>query len=146
MIKALEYANIAFHNHDVPIGAVIVNNHTQKIVGYGYNQMRKLNDKTAHAEILAIRMASITLNTNNLKNCSLYSTIEPCLMCAGVIMQYHIGKIYFGALEPKYGAIESNAKVFYKHYTYKPEIYFGIMEKECIAIMQAFFKTLRKDT
>jgi tRNA(adenine34) deaminase len=143
MAKALEYARIAFTKNEVPIGSVIVNNIDSQIIGWGYNQVKEFNDKTLHAEISAIKMASKHLNSTNLKNCSLFSTIEPCLMCAGAIMHYNIGKIYFGATEEKYGCLESNSKVFYKHYNYKPEIYMGIMEEECKILMQDFFKQLR---
>jgi len=143
MAKAIEYAKIAFTKNEVPIGAVIVNNNNQEIVGWGYNQVKTFNDKTLHAEILAIKMASQNLNSTNLKHCSIYSTIEPCLMCAGAIMHYNIAKIYFGACEEKYGCLESNGKVFYKNYNYTPEIYMGIMEEECKMLMQDFFKQLR---
>jgi tRNA(adenine34) deaminase len=137
MKKALEQAQLAFDEDEVPIGAVIVCNN--RIVGKGYNQTEKLRDVTAHAEMIAITAAAASLNSKFLDECTLYITIEPCVMCAGAIKHSRMGKIVIGAMEPKMGFSNYLAEGF----NLKTELVSGIMEKECREMMQAFFKGKR---
>ena len=105
MFAALQEAEIAFEKDEVPIGAVVV--HENKIIGRGHNQTRQLNDPTAHAEMLAITAAANHLNSKILDSCDIYISVEPCIMCAGAILNARIGKVYFSSFEPKYGAAGS---------------------------------------
>jgi tRNA(adenine34) deaminase len=137
MKKALEQAQLAFEEDEVPIGAIVTCNN--KIIGKGYNQTEKLRDVTAHAEMLAITAASASLNSKFLDECTLYITIEPCVMCAGAIKHTRIGKVVIGALEPKMGF----SKYLNQDFNMKTEIVSGMMEMECREIMQRFFQGKR---
>jgi tRNA(adenine34) deaminase len=137
MKKALEQAQLAFDEDEVPIGAVIVCNN--RIIGKGYNQTEKLRDVTAHAEMLAITAAAASLNSKFLDECTLYITIEPCVMCAGAIKHSRMGKVVIGAMEPKMGFSNYLAEGF----NLKTELVSGVMEKECREMMQVFFKGKR---
>jgi tRNA(Arg) A34 adenosine deaminase TadA len=96
-------------NNEIPVGAVVVKN--GEVIGRGYNQTITKNDITAHAEIIAIRDAAQTIGNYRLDDCDLYVTIEPCLMCAGAIINSRIRRVIFGAVEPKTGAINSQYKI-----------------------------------
>lgn len=137
MREALKEARYAFEEDEVPIGAVVVNKNI--VIGRGYNQTEKLRDSTAHAEMIAITSASAYLGSKYLIDCELYVTIEPCLMCAGAIQWSRLGKLYYGAAEPKFGFTRYGAKIF------KPEmkIYQGILSGQCTELMQQFFKEKR---
>lgn len=136
---ALSEAQKALQNDEVPIGAIIVCN--DKIIGRGYNQTELLNDVTAHAEILAITSASNFLSSKYLKNCTIYVTIEPCIMCAGAIAWAQIQNIVFGAKDPKKGYSIFSTKIFNS----KINIINGILENDCSNIISVFFKTKRKN-
>jgi len=138
MKKALEQAQMAYDEDEVPIGAIITCNN--KIIGKGYNQTEKLRDVTAHAEMLAITAASATLNSKFLDECTLYITIEPCVMCAGAIKHSRLQKVVIGALEPKTGF----SQYLVEEFNVKTEVVTGIMEKECKELMQNFFKAKRQ--
>ena len=138
MRQAYLLAEQAFEEDEVPIGAVVVSNF--RIIGKGYNQTERLQDPTAHAEMIAITAACEYLGSKYLNDCSLYVTIEPCPMCAGAIRWAQIEKLVFGAPEPKFG-----------HSLYQPEILHpkiqlvkGIMEHECGQLMKTFFQQKRK--
>ncbi len=132
-------AKMARDNNEVPIGAIIVDKN-KRIIAQSYNQVEKLKDPTAHAEILCIKEACKKLDTKYLFDCSIYVTIEPCFMCAAAISFAKIAKVYFSGFEPKTGAIESNLHYFSQKYCHhKPEIYGGIREKEAVKLMQDFF-------
>ena len=105
MVDAMNLAKLAFNSDEVPVGAVIVSN--KKIVGKGFNQVRAKNSVSSHAEINAINEASQFINNFRLKGCDIYVTLEPCHMCAKAIVDARIDTLYFGAYEPKTGAIES---------------------------------------
>jgi tRNA(adenine34) deaminase len=137
MKKALDQAQLAFDEDEVPIGAIVVCNN--RIIGKGYNQTEKLRDVTAHAEMLAITAAAATLNSKFLDECTLYITIEPCVMCAGAIKHARFQKIVIGALEPKMGFSNYLAEEFNS----RTEVVTGIQEKECREMMQKFFKGKR---
>ena len=105
MFEALKLAEIAANEDEVPIGAVVVKD--GKIIGKGYNQVEKLKDATAHAEIIALTAASNNLQSKVLEDCDLYVTVEPCLMCTGASFLSKIKNIYFSTYEPKTGACGS---------------------------------------
>ncbi len=137
MRKALEQAALAFGEDEVPIGAVVSCNN--KIIGKGYNQTEKLKDITAHAEMLAITAASTHLASKYMEECTLYVTIEPCVMCAGAIKNARFGRVVIGASEPKTGF----SKFLTQDFNTKTEVVYGLMEDECREIMQEFFRAKR---
>ncbi len=142
MAKALELAKSAKAQNEVPVGAIVVQR--GKIIGRGYNQMIAKQDPTAHAEILAIQEASAKLQNYRLQECDLYTTIEPCPMCAGAILHSRIKKLYFGVLDEKFGAIFSKIKILEQGYNHKTEVASGVLQEECKEIIQSFFQEKRK--
>lgn len=143
MQEALSLARMAADNGDVPVGAVVVRDN--EIIGRGYNMREKNSDATAHAEIIAIKEACKELGSWHLDGCELYVTLEPCPMCAGAIINSRIKTLKFGAFERKTGSAsrDSVCDLFSFDYNHKPEIYCGICEKECAAVMIDFFKDKR---
>lgn len=144
MRNALQEAMKAFDEGEVPVGAIIVKDGV--IIGRGYNRMEKLPDATAHAEIIAISAASSRLSSWRLEGCTIYVTIEPCLMCTGAIMQSRIETVIYGAADPRAGALDSH---FYQQeieraYGYYPKVIPGILSEECSEIISSFFKQVRK--
>lgn len=137
MAKALELALQAYDEEEVPIGALVV--HENKIIGKGYNQTERLQDVTAHAEMLAVTAASNAVNGKYLDQCTLYVTIEPCLMCAGAIQWARLGKVVWGASEPKFGFSRLDAQLLGK-----TETVGGVMADQCGDVMKRFFKSRRK--
>lgn len=136
MNHALRQAQMAYDEDEVPIGAIVVaENH---IIGKGYNQVEKLQDPTAHAEMLAITAASSYLDSKFLNECTLYVTTEPCVMCYGAIKNARIGKIMIGCLEPKHGF--SN---FMKDYN-MIDFQSGILDLESADMLKTFFEGKRK--
>jgi tRNA(adenine34) deaminase len=138
MNKALQLASTAFDEGEVPVGAIIVAE-GGRIIGKGYNQTEKLNDVTAHAEILAISAASQYLGAKYLRDCTLYVTLEPCVMCAGALAWSQIDRIIFGAPDDKRGFSGISQRITHP----KTEIISGILAEECQTIMRDFFKNLR---
>lgn len=136
MKKAIQLAEQAFQEDEVPIGAVIV--HDKKIIGKGYNQTELLKDVTAHAEMLAITGASQYLGSKFLEECTLYVTIEPCLMCFGAIQWSRIKRMVVGASEPKTGFRSKGIEI-----PGKMEVEFGILEENCSHLMKTFFGNKR---
>ena len=133
--------NIDRDKHEIPIGCVIVDNTTGKIVAKSSNKTISKNNPTFHSEIICINNALKKLKTNRLENCSMYVTLEPCCMCAGAIILAKIGKIYIGCMSEKTGCGINN----YSHFTskisnYKPEVFYPIMEDECKQLIKDFFK------
>lgn len=123
---------------EVPVGAVAV--HNGRIVGRGYNQREKLNDPTAHAEMLALTAASAFLNSWRLDGCTLYVTLEPCVMCAGAIVLARIERLVFGASDPKGGACTSLYQIPTDvRLNHRVEIGEPVLAEECAALLQAFF-------
>ena len=137
MKLALQLAKQAYEEDEVPIGALVVCKN--QIIGKGYNQVQRLKDATAHAEMLAITAASEYLNSKYLKECTLYVTIEPCIMCAGALKWAQIDKIVYGAKEEKMGFQSKKVDIFYP----KVEILSGILEMECRDLIQQFFREKR---
>jgi tRNA(Arg) A34 adenosine deaminase TadA len=115
-----------------------------KIVGEGHNAPRAMHDPTAHAEVLAIRRAAEALGSERLTGCDLYVTLEPCAMCAGAISHARISRLYYGAPDPKGGAVEHGARVFDQpQCLHRPEVYSGIGEKEAAGLLREFFRERR---
>ncbi|WP_432714145.1 nucleoside deaminase [Pedobacter sp.] len=137
MRLALQEAQKAYDADEVPIGAIVVCK--GKIVGKGYNLTEQLNDVTAHAEMQAFTAASQTLGGKYLKECTLYVTIEPCVMCAGASYWMQIGKIVFGAREEKRGFISKGMHLLHPKTILKQ----GVLAQECGALMTRFFASKR---
>jgi tRNA(adenine34) deaminase len=137
MKKALQEAEKAYDEGEIPVGAVIAVNH--QIIAKTYNQTERLQDVTAHAEMLAITAASEYLGTKYLKDCTLYVTLEPCPMCAGALAWSQIGKIVFGASDVKKGFSLIENQLLHP----KTMIERGILEAESQALLQRFFKAKR---
>lgn len=135
-----EAISIALANpKEVPVGAVIVDK-KNNIISKASNNTKAAQDPTAHAEILAIREACKFFQNDKLYDCSIYITVEPCMMCATAISYSRLRKVYFGVADTKFGAIESNIKIFTSSLSiYTPEIYGGILEAECKEILQRYF-------
>lgn len=142
MIRALELAREAARMGEVPVGAVVVS--SGKIVGEGHNRTRIDNDPSAHAEMVAIRAAAAARGSERLTGCHLYVTLEPCAMCAGAIGHARIARLYYGASDPKGGAVEHGARVFeQKQCLHRPEVYAGMGEAEAGEILRKFFRERR---
>jgi len=143
MYAALQEAEAALEDVEVPIGAVIV--HKNKIIGRGYNQVEKLKDPTAHAEMIAITAASHHLGDWRLNECDLYVTVEPCIMCTGALLAARINCIYFAAFDPKYGACGSIYNLAEEgRYNHKIKLYSGILSAESKQLIKKFFGDIRK--
>ncbi len=136
MKKAFEEAKYAFFKNEVPVGCVIVNNND--VISRSSNMVELLNDSTAHAELIAITSAQNSLNSKNLDNCILYTTLEPCLMCYGAIYWSKINTVVYGASDKKRGfsrhSIDLDRKI---------NIINGFMEKESKELLDRFFKKIR---
>jgi len=142
MKLAYKQALLAYKNDEVPIGAVIVKD--QEILAKAYNHKVKYNDPTRHAEIEAIKKACKKLNTWHLDGCELYVTLEPCIMCAGAIINSRIKKVYIGTLDPKGGALGSNIDVTkIKKLNHYPQVEINILQEECSNLLKQFFKNKR---
>ena len=140
---ALEEAAKALERGEVPIGAVIVENFGN-IVARAGNETRARLDPSAHAEVLAIREACTVLKTERLVNCDIYVTLEPCAMCAALIANARIRRIYFAASDPKSGGIQQGARIFDRKQTHHvPEIYSGIGEEKAAELLRNFFSKKR---
>ena len=141
MREALREAMFAAEEDEVPIGAVIVCR--GRIIGKGRNMTERLNDPTAHAEILAIKKAAEKTGDFRLTGAELYVTLEPCPMCAGAAVNARIDEIIFGAADPVKGALGSVTNLYSFNFPNKPTVFGGIREKECSKILQEFFKAKR---
>ncbi|MCD5383801.1 nucleoside deaminase [candidate division WOR-3 bacterium] len=137
MEEAIREAELAKHEGEVPVGAVIVMDN--RIIGRGHNRVEALRDPTAHAEIIAITSASNFIGDQRLKDAVLYVTLEPCPMCAGAIMLSRIKKCVYGAFDPLMGALETRYKIR------KNDLEFigGILEEECSRLLKDFFRERR---
>ena len=142
MLEALKEASLAALEDEVPIGCVIVKN--GEIIAKAHNQRDKTNNPLGHAEVLAIKKASEILKDWQLVNCELYVTIEPCLMCAGAIIQSRIKRVIYGAPDLKGGAFGSSINVLdASNINHRPEIVKGILESECSQVIKDYFKSKR---
>ncbi|HZW37872.1 MAG TPA: tRNA adenosine(34) deaminase TadA [Ignavibacteriaceae bacterium] len=142
MFAALQEAERALENNEVPVGAVVV--HQNKIIGKGYNQVELLKDATAHAEILAITSAANHLQDWRLNECDIYVTLEPCVMCAGAILLSRIKNLYFSIFDFKFGACGSVYNIPEEgKYNHKTNVYSGIYAEESKSLLQSFFGKVR---
>lgn len=137
MKKALQEAQIAFDNDEVPVGCVVVSNN--KIIARSHNLTETLTDVTAHAEMQAITAAAGSLGGKYLTKCTLYVTVEPCAMCAGALGWSQIDKVVYGASDSKRGFSQIAPKAFHP----KTEVVSGVMEEECGRLMKDFFQKKR---
>ncbi len=137
MREALRQARQAYDEGEIPVGALIVCD--GQIIARGYNMTEKLNDVTAHAEMLVITSAAEYLGGKYLVDCTLYVTIEPCVMCTGATQWSQIGKIVYGAADEKHGFTNYSKKILHP----KTKVVSGIVEEECKNLMVRFFKTKR---
>ena len=133
---ALQEAEAALEKDEVPIGCIVVCNN--RVIARAHNLTETLNDVTAHAEMQAITAAANTLGGKYLINCTLYVTMEPCVMCSGGLAWSQISKVVIGARDPQRGFINKNLTL-----QPKTEVVIGIMEEECSSIVKAFFKSKR---
>lgn len=145
MKKALRQAQRAFENDEVPIGAVVV--HGDTVVGRGFNRIEKDQDATAHAEVIAIGKAAKKVGSWRLHECTLFVTLEPCMMCLGASLQSRVKRIVYGATDSRFGAVstrtyQDTAEEAYRRW---PEVEHGILGDECKEIIQRFFKKIRKE-
>lgn len=143
MQKALKLADKAEAIGEIPVGAIVVKDGI--IVGRGYNRKERKKDPSSHAEIEAIKKASQKIGEWRLKDCTIYVTLEPCLMCAGAIQQARIEKLVYGADDPKTGAIESILKINEIKSNHKINVQKGVLKKECSEQLKSFFKGLRNE-
>lgn len=138
MRSAVEEAQLAFCRGDIPVGAVVVRRN--EIVARAHNTREAECDALGHAEVSAIRAACSALGRWRLDDCDLYVTLEPCMMCTGAIIESRIRRVYFGAYDSERGCVASNEALKSK---IRFEYYCGIMEDECKAILDDFFKSIR---
>jgi tRNA(adenine34) deaminase len=142
MKVALEEARAAGGRGEVPVGCVIVRD--GKVVASAGNRTLTDRDPTAHAEIVAIRSACAALGTERLSDCDLYVTLEPCAMCAGAVAFARIRRLYYGAPDPKGGAVDNGVKFFASPSCHhRPEVYGGLAEAESSALLKSFFQDRR---
>lgn len=137
MQAAISEAKKALDKREVPIGAVVVCR--GRVVGRGHNLVETLGDATAHAEMQAITAATSTLGGKYLKECTLYVTVEPCVMCAGALAWSQIGRVVFGAADPKRGFLRFGKELLHP----KTQLTEGVLAEECGALMEVFFAKLR---
>ncbi|RKY94983.1 MAG: tRNA-specific adenosine deaminase [Ignavibacteriae bacterium] len=142
MFAALQEAENALENNEVPVGAVVVKEN--KIIGRGYNQVEKLKDATAHAEMIALTAAANNIGDWRLDKCSLFVTLEPCIMCTGALLAARIKTLYFAAHDSKFGACGSVYNLAENGKTnHKVKIYSGIYNEESKKLLNLFFTDLR---
>jgi len=137
MQMALREAEYAFEEGEIPVGAVVVLEGS--IIAKAHNLTQTLNDVTAHAEMQALTSAFNYLGAKYLNDCTLYVTLEPCVMCAGALYWAQIGKIVYGAPDPKRGYTLVNTSLLHP----KTEVVKGVLERECQSLLEVFFKKLR---
>ncbi len=142
MNAALAQARAAGARGEVPVGAVLVMG--GEVLAQAGNRTRELNDPTAHAEMLVIRAACARLGAERLTGADLYVTLEPCPMCAGAIAAARVGRLYFGASDPKSGGVTSGARVFsHRQCHHAPQVYDGIGADAAEALLKEFFEAKR---
>lgn len=143
MKRALQLAEKAATDGEVPVGAVLVRG--DKLIAQARNQREKMNSPLAHAELLALHRGSQKLNSWRLSGCTLYVTLEPCVMCAGALVQARVDRVVFGASDPKGGAAESLFQILQdQRLNHRCEVTRGIAGKECGEMLTQFFRERRQ--
>ncbi len=142
MREALDEAQIAYNLGEVPVGAVVV--FQNQIIARAHNQVETLQDATAHAETLCLRLAAQSLANWRLLGCTLYSTLEPCLMCAGSLILSRVQTVVWGAPDPRHGAGGSLMNVFINHPIHQVEVRQGILREQSADLLKKFFQERRK--
>ena len=137
MRQALYQATLAYELGEIPVGAIIVCE--QQIIARGHNSSEQLKDVTAHAEVIAITAASNFLDSKYLNDCTLYVTLEPCIMCAGALFWSQIGKVVYGASDPKRGFMRFGKELLHP----KTKLAEGVMKGQCAVLLQRFFQERR---
>jgi len=144
MQVAVNQAEIAEENGDIPVGAVIV--YQNQIIGKAYNQREQLADPTAHAEIIALTQAATYMQTWRLEGCTMYVTLEPCCMCAGALVLSRMDRLVFGCFDPKAGACGSLYNIVRdERLNHSLEITSGVLEEQCREQLQGFFARRRQE-
>ena len=142
MELALSLAEEAAAQGEAPVGAVVMEG--ERVLAAERNRMRELADPTAHAELLAIRTALAARGTGRLDGCDLYVTLEPCAMCAGAVAHVRLRRVYYGAEDPKAGAVDNGIRLFAQPTCHhRPEVISGLGEARAAALLQAFFRDRR---
>lgn len=142
MRMALREAQQALAEGEVPVGAVVV--HDTRVIGRAHNQVEKLRDATAHAEMIALTQAATALGDWRLDACTMYVTLEPCPMCAGALVQCRVATVVFGARDwPQGGTLSNFGIVQYPKNIHKVAVIEGVLEDECKELLQTFFTRLR---
>jgi tRNA(adenine34) deaminase len=142
MEEALSLARVAVRHDDVPVGAVVT--YKNQIVGRGYDAREAQQDPVAHAEILALREAAARLGTWRLRGCTLYVTLEPCVMCMGAILHSRLDCVVYGASSPKWGAVESVLELAnVEGLNHRVRVRSGVRQEECAELLSSFFSVLR---
>lgn len=144
MLRALSLAETAARAGEVPVGAVVYETLTGRVLGEAHNRRECDHDPLAHAEILAIRAASVTLGDWRLNDCTLVVTLEPCVMCAGAVVNARVGRLVYGAADPKAGACESlHTLTLDSRLNHRVQPVRGLRASESTALLRAFFQRLR---
>ena len=141
MKMAVAQARLALAAGEVPIGAVVIA--AGEVVGEGFNQPIAATDPTAHAEIVALRRAAAANRNYRLAGCTLYVTVEPCVMCVGAAFNARVERVVYGADEPKFGAVRSVLRAEQLRLNHRFEVVAGVREEECRALMVEFFRAKR---
>jgi tRNA(adenine34) deaminase len=143
MRVALEQAELALSENEVPVGALVV--HAGRVVAAAHNQREALRDATAHAEMIAITQASEALGNWRLADCTMYVTLEPCPMCAGAILQARVPRLVYGAADPKAGAVDTLYRLLDDpRLNHQTEVVSGILAEPCGELLTRFFRTQRQ--
>ena len=143
MLEAIKQARLAAEKKEIPVGCVVVSQN--RIIARAYNQVETLKDPTAHAEMIALTQAASYLANKWLYQCEVYVTVEPCSMCAGALVLARIKNLFFGAFDPKTGACGSVLNVASnRELNHRIKVQGGILQEECAALLDDFFKSLRK--
>jgi tRNA(adenine34) deaminase len=144
MDLALQQARAAAARGEVPVGAVLVDGANGQVVARAGNETRALNDPTAHAEMLVIRRAAAELGQERLGGCDLYVTLEPCPMCAAAISFARLRRLYYGADDPKGGAVENGPRLYAQPICHhRPEVYGGLAAADSAELLRSFFAAKR---
>ena len=142
MLRALRLAGRAARAGEVPVGALVVDAEG-RVLSEAHNETESLHDPTAHAEILALRRAGAALGNYRLNDCVLVVTLEPCAMCAGAVLNSRISRVFYGASDPREGAVCGMLRLFDLPYGSRPDYEGGVLAEECAELLSAFFSRQR---